>query len=48
MKIQNAVNLDEVRLCAKARLPKIAFDFIDGGVHDEHGLATNRDAFRRY
>jgi (S)-mandelate dehydrogenase len=48
MNIQNAVNLDEVRLCAKARLPKIAFDFIDGGVHDEHGLATNRDAFRRY
>jgi len=32
---------------AKRRLPKIMFDFIEGGVEDEVGLRTNSDAFRK-
>jgi len=31
---------------AKRRLPKIMFDFIEGGVEDEVGLRTNAQAFR--
>ena len=48
MKIDRAVNLEDVRKLAKRRLPKICFDFIEGGVDDEDGLVRNRDAFRHY
>ncbi|MCW5747350.1 MAG: alpha-hydroxy-acid oxidizing protein [Alphaproteobacteria bacterium] len=40
-------NVDDMRRAAKRRLPKIAFDFIEGGVEDEDGLGTNEQAFRR-
>ena len=33
---------------AKRRLPKIAFDFIEGGVEDERALETNRAAFHKH
>ncbi|MGH7987675.1 MAG: alpha-hydroxy acid oxidase [Candidatus Binataceae bacterium] len=33
---------------AKRRLPRIAFDFIEGGVEDERGLARNENAFSQY
>lgn len=39
------VNLNDFRALAKRRLPKIAFDFLDGGADDELGLARNREAF---
>ena len=45
MNIEAAVNLDDLRLLAQRKLPRIAFDFIDGGVDDERGLARNRAAF---
>lgn len=48
MKIKNAINIDDVRDSAKSYLPKIAFDFIDGGVDGETGLDRNRAAFDRY
>ena len=48
MSIEGAVNLDDVRLLAKRYLPKIAFDFIEGGVDDELCLRRNREAFERY
>ena len=48
MSIERAVNLDDVRLLAKRYLPKIAFDFIEGGVDDERCLHRNREAFERY
>lgn len=48
MNVQRAVNLDDLRLLAKRHLPKIAFDFIEGGVDDELCLKRNRDAFTRY
>lgn len=48
MNIDTAINLDDVRLLAKRRLPKIAFDFADGGVDDEVAMARNRAAFQRY
>jgi L-lactate dehydrogenase (cytochrome)/(S)-mandelate dehydrogenase len=42
------VNVDDMRRAAKRRLPRIAFDFIEGGVEDEDGLNTNEQAFRRH
>ncbi len=48
MKLENAVNIEDLHRMAKRRLPKIAFDFIEGGVEDELGISRNEAAFRRY
>jgi len=48
MKIQSAINLEDLRRLARRKLPRIAFDFIDGGVDDERCLARNRAAFERH
>ncbi len=44
--IDSAINIDDLKRMAKRRLPKIMFDFIEGGVEDEVGLRTNANAFR--
>ncbi len=46
MGIEKAINFDDLRRMAKRRLPKIAFDFLEGGVDGEEGLTRNTDAFR--
>jgi L-lactate dehydrogenase (cytochrome)/(S)-mandelate dehydrogenase len=48
MNIQSAINLDDLRNLARRKLPRIAFDFIDGGADDELCLKRNRAAFERY
>ena len=48
MNIEAALNLEDIRKLAKRKLPKIAFDFIEGGADDEHGLRRNREAFGCY
>ncbi len=48
MNIQTALNLDDIRELARRKLPRIAFDFIDGGADDEHCLRRNREAFQQY
>lgn len=45
-RIDRAINIDDLKRLAKRRLPKIMFDFIEGGVDDEIGLDTNARAFR--
>src|SRR3954451_20141076 len=45
-RIDDVINIDDLRRMAKRRLPKIMFDFIEGGVEDEVGLRTNANAFR--
>lgn len=47
MSIEKAINFDDLRRLARWRLPKIAFDFIEGGVDGETGLAHNENAFER-
>lgn len=42
------INLHDFRVLAQRRLPKIAFDFIDGGADDELGMLRNREAFSTY
>jgi L-lactate dehydrogenase (cytochrome)/(S)-mandelate dehydrogenase len=43
--VDHAVNIDDLRRLARRRLPKIAFDFIEGGLEDERGIARNEEAF---
>ena len=45
--MKGVVNLEDLRKLAKKRLPKIAYDFIEGGTDDETGLVTNESAFRQ-
>ena len=41
------INIEDWRLAARQLLPRLAFDFIEGGAEDEIGLARNEAAFRR-
>ena len=42
-----AVNIEDLRVAARRRLPRMIFDFIDGGAEDEVTLRGNRAAFER-
>jgi isopentenyl diphosphate isomerase/L-lactate dehydrogenase-like FMN-dependent dehydrogenase len=48
MALNDVVNIADLHRLAKRRLPKIAFDFIEGGVEDERGLVRNRAAFSKH
>jgi (S)-mandelate dehydrogenase len=48
MKIDNAVNIEDLHRMARRKLPKIIFDFIEGGLEDERGLERNRAAFHKH
>jgi isopentenyl diphosphate isomerase/L-lactate dehydrogenase-like FMN-dependent dehydrogenase len=39
------VNIEDLRRVAKCRLPRVVFDYIDGGAEDEWTLRANRRAF---
>ena len=43
--LARAVNIADLRLAAKRRLPKVAFDYIDGGADAEVTLRENSRAF---
>jgi (S)-mandelate dehydrogenase len=45
MDTDKAINIDDLRLMAKRHLPRICFDFIEGGLEDERGLVRNESAF---
>lgn len=46
--LRKAINIEDLRLLAKARLPRFAFDFIEGGAEDENALARNEASFQRF
>jgi len=48
MNLDRAVNIEDLHRMAKRRLPKIAFDFIEGGLEDERGLERNTSAFHKH
>src|SRR2546421_1387336 len=48
MRIDDAVNIEDLHRMAKRRLPKVMFDYIEGGVEDERGLSRNEAAFHRH
>jgi (S)-mandelate dehydrogenase len=45
--LQKCINLEDLQVAAKRRIPKVVYDFIEGGVDGEDGLARNEDAFRK-
>ena len=45
MKVENALNISDLRRLAKRRLPRMVFDYIDGGADDEITLRENSSRF---
>ncbi len=45
--VRNAVNIEDLRRLAKRRLPRVVFDYIDGGADAETTLRENCRAFER-
>jgi len=48
MNTDKAINIDDLRRMAKRHLPRLCFDFIEGGLEDERALARNEGAFDRH
>src|SRR5207248_4006906 len=48
MRVDQAVNIEDLHRMAKRRLPKVAFDFIEGGLEDERGLDRNTKAVHKH
>ncbi|MBN8605679.1 MAG: alpha-hydroxy-acid oxidizing protein [Caulobacterales bacterium] len=46
LQLSRARNIADLRLLARARLPRMVFDYIDGGADDEVTLRRNTAAFR--
>ncbi|HKU46598.1 MAG TPA: alpha-hydroxy acid oxidase, partial [Burkholderiales bacterium] len=45
--LSRAVNIEDLRVLARRRLPRAIFDFFDGGAEDEVTLRGNRSAFEK-
>ena len=43
-----AFNIDDLREAARRRLPKVMFEFLDGGAQDEISLRANREDFQEW
>ena len=48
MNFEQAINIEDLHRIAKRKLPRIIFDYIEGGVEDERGLARNETAFHKH
>ena len=48
MDLGKVINVDDIRRLARRRLPRMAYDFIEGGCDDELGLRENEAAFGAY
>ena len=46
--MKTALNIDDLRTHAKRRLPKVIFEFIDGGAFDEVTLRANESDFEHW
>src|SRR6201987_3663324 len=42
------VNVEDYRILAQKRLPKVIFDYLEGRADDEIGMKHNREVFERY
>ena len=45
MKLDKALNIDDLRTLARRRLPRMVFDALEGGADDERSLEANRLAY---
>lgn len=48
MNLKSALNISDLRTLAKRRLPRMVFDYIDGGADDEVTLRENLSRFAAY
>jgi (S)-mandelate dehydrogenase len=48
MNASSAINIADLRDLARRRLPRVVFDYLDGGAEDETTIAWNREAFGRW
>jgi len=48
MNLDQAINIEDLHRIAKRKLPRVIFDYIEGGVEDERGLARNEAAFHKH
>jgi len=46
--LSRAFNIADLRILARARLPRMVFDYIDGGADDERTLRANVERFAAY
>jgi isopentenyl diphosphate isomerase/L-lactate dehydrogenase-like FMN-dependent dehydrogenase len=46
-KLKRAVNLQELRLLARKRVPKAVFDYVDGGANDEISYRRSAETFSK-
>ena len=44
---RRAMDIDELRLIAERRAPRLAFEYLDGGAENETTLRRNREVFNR-
>ncbi|MEO7241747.1 MAG: alpha-hydroxy acid oxidase [Variovorax sp.] len=47
-RVQDAVSISDLALLAQRRLPRVIWDYLDGGAEDETALRANRDAFTQW
>jgi (S)-mandelate dehydrogenase len=47
MGVEKALSIDDLRKLAKRRLPRVIYDFLEGGAEDENALRRNREAYDR-
>jgi len=45
MGLDRAASIDDLRLRAKSRIPRFAFDLVDGGAENERNMRRNSEAF---
>jgi len=48
MNQQNLFSVEDYRKLAQKRLPKMVFDYLEGGAEDEYGVQHNRDVFQQW
>lgn len=46
-KLKSVVNLAEMRLLSRKRVPKAVFDYVDGGANDELAYARSQEIYKR-
>ncbi len=47
MKLSQALSISDLRAIARRRLPRVVFDYVEGGAEDGVTLRANREAFER-
>ncbi|GAB5101297.1 alpha-hydroxy acid oxidase [Caballeronia sp. HLA56] len=48
MRPDKALSIDDLRKIARRRLPRVIYDYLEGGAEDEACLAANRRAFEKH